>query len=70
MQFSDQLFIGGPVALMGGEPMPSLTLPDINGVVSDYVLGSPSAFPSAGPPIRVRAVYAAAHVVMDPRTIR
>jgi hypothetical protein len=46
--------------------MPSITLPDANGIVSEYVLGQPSAFPTAGPPIRVRTVYAAAHVVMDP----
>ena len=46
--------------------MPSISLPDTTGVLSDYALGEPSVFPMSGPPIRVRSVYAAAHVVMDP----
>ena len=46
--------------------MPSISLPDMTGVLSDYALGEPSVFPMSGPPIRVRSVYAAAHVVMDP----
>jgi hypothetical protein len=47
--------------------MPSLMLPNESGDLARYELGPASEFALAGPTISVRSVYAAAHVVMDPR---
>jgi hypothetical protein len=47
--------------------MPSLVLPNADGALERFELGPCSRFDSAAPPITVRTVYAAAHVVMDAR---
>jgi hypothetical protein len=46
--------------------MPSLTLPVADGSLRRFDMGPPSRFPLTASPVTVRAVYAAAHVVMDP----
>ncbi len=46
--------------------MTTLLLPRASGGLEPHALGPGSAFPPSGPPITVRTVYAAAHVVMDP----
>lgn len=47
--------------------MPAIMLPCSDGSVRRHDLGPASTFASRGPPIKVRTVYAAAHVVMDAR---
>lgn len=47
--------------------MPAIMLPCSDGSVRRHDLGPASTFASRGPPITVRTVYAAAHVVMDAR---
>lgn len=48
--------------------MPSLMLPAQDGSMVPYRLGPASLFPDEAAPVAVRTVYAAAHVVMDPRS--
>lgn len=45
--------------------MAAITLPEPGGSLATYRLGLPGDYPVASPPIGVRTVYAAAHVVMD-----
>ncbi len=46
--------------------MTGLVLPRPDGRLETYRLGPASSFPERGPPISMRTVYAAAHVVADP----
>ncbi|MBL8575053.1 MAG: dihydrodipicolinate synthase family protein [Hyphomicrobiaceae bacterium] len=46
--------------------MPTLVLPRADGSTAPHRLGPASRFSASGPPIGVRTVFAAAHVVMDP----
>ena len=47
--------------------MASLELPQRGGGLETYSLGPSSVFAPSSPPIAVRTVFAAAHVVLDPR---
>ena len=48
--------------------MPQIALPDRDGQMRPFRLGPASRFAPTGPAIAVRTAYAAAHVVLDPRS--